>query len=669
MERWKKFFSIFVITIVLIPFTFWGVYGYFDYNFQEGIIGKINGKKITLSDLKETQSEILSQVISNNQGKIPDELQDPKKLESLALAGLMDKLLFEFAADKFNMNITDEYLKESVEKIPNFQTDGKFDYAKFNSFIIESGLTIESFVNRYKNLIKKEQITKTLTKSELPNNWEIKHLIKLLNEKRNTTLYFISAKNLIADVEPSEKELQDYYLKYSEKFKTKESLDVKYVVLNKDELTKNVQMPSEEEIKEFYKINFANQELVQKRKAAHILLTLPKSEKNEEEVINKLQSIKKNTNSLAEFNKIAATISEDIATKNMGGDLGWLGKGDTDPDFEKSLFSLTLQNPISNVIKSQFGYHLIYLENIKNGQVAPLDEMRQQILLSLIDERKSNIYAEKLDLLQKMLQKTSQNLEIIASSFNGNLLKTNSMDYSKGDGHFTNNILRKQAFNLAKTNPQGMSEIVTLSDDSVMVYQINNYSPSYIPKLDMVKNEVIVAWKYEKATLAASKLADEKLSKINQPSVEIKIIENILSSNIIKIGDIAVYRLNPQLQLPDDFFNVLYQLNAKGDKSKYYKFALPQGDVLIYNYHDISLPSEQWVSDIFTIKNPKDYLEKLRNKKDPTKDETEIAFTLQSITVFENLIQSVGIDSLGNYLRDNAEVVLKPEYEKLLNTN
>ncbi|MGB7471260.1 MAG: peptidylprolyl isomerase, partial [Candidatus Acidiferrum sp.] len=248
----------------------------------------------------------------------------------------------------------------------------------------------------------------------------------------------------------------------------------------------------------------------------HILLmTVGKTDAEVEEIHKKAEDILKQARSGANFEDLAKKYSEDPGTKDKGGDLGWIVKGQTVPEFEKVAFSLP-KGSISDVVKTQYGFHIIKIIDKETAHTKPLEEVqdsiRTNLMLTEADKQASDI-SEKL--AQAIRESNKVSLDDLAKQYHltvGQTLPVSATDplIELGNSSDPTVKLSDTIFRLR----QGELSLPVHTDRGYLVLSVKQILPAHQGSLEEVRDRVIADLKQQKAAIEAHTKAEELVKRV-----------------------------------------------------------------------------------------------------------------------------------------------------------
>lgn len=427
-KKSKGWISYVVIALVAIPFALFGIASYFGYSSNPTII-KINGEKITASDyqrLFSQESRRIRQLLGDSYDNTMDRF-----LRDAVLYSLIDNFVLDEFVTKEKLQAVSEEIIFAIENNEDFYINGEFSNEAYQRFLSLRGINPISYEIEQMDLLLREQIRENVLISNFITKAQVKQLQDLNNQQREVSYIVIKHNDFVNQVKLDADELLEYYENNKEQFIIPEQVKVSFVELSSDNIKVDDNF-TEDDLLSIYDERISASTDKQTRRAQHILV----------EDKDLAESLLKEIKDGADFAKLAKEHSIDTTTKDNSGDLGYFERGVMVPEFEKAAFALEV-GELSEVVKSDYGYHIIRLNYISDGGIDSFDDMRED-LIAVYKEREKNKQFDALqeDFANSAYEKTIEelaadfSLEVKTSEFfaaNSQLYDQNFIDASFSD--------------------------------------------------------------------------------------------------------------------------------------------------------------------------------------------------------------------------------------------
>ncbi len=296
-----------------------------------------------------------------------------RRLEPPCLISLVLDRALANEATKSNVVVTVDRLREFIANIPAFQQDGKFSYDRYKAFLASRGQSEAAFEQSLRNDLRKQTFVQAVVESAITPKHVIDRLERILLEQREIRELRFPAEQFASKVAVTDAQVAEYYQANRTQFEIPESVRVEYVVLSPETISGSVTI-TEEAAKNYYDQNKARYGTEEQRRASHILIASEGSDKaaarkKAEEILAKVKAAPN------DFAKLARENSKDPGSAAQGGDLGFFGRGMMVKPFEEAAYRLK-NGEISDIVETDFGFHIIRVTEIKPAQAKPFAEVR-----------------------------------------------------------------------------------------------------------------------------------------------------------------------------------------------------------------------------------------------------------------------------------------------------
>ena len=358
---------------------------------SQGVVAKVDGQDITTVEVQE-RARVLAQQQIAQYGAMGKQLLPMimPQATSQAIQQLIAGKAIVAEANRLGLKATDADLRDELEHGRYGSTlfpGGKFiGQEAYEGLLSQNNLTVEVFERDVKNDILQQKLVTLVTGSAAVSPAEIRQQFQKSNTKVKFDYAVLSQDDIRKGLHPTDQELKAFYERNKASYNnsTPEKRKIEYVFLDKNKVLGQIQV-TPEDVKAYYDQHQDQYRVPEEVKVSHILIKTPSpgadgkvDEKGVEEARKKAEDVLKQLKSGAKFEDLAKKYSEDPGSGKQGGDLGWIGRGRTVPEFEKSAFSLT-KGQLSDLVKSSYGFHIIRSEDKHEAHLKTIDEVKDQI--------------------------------------------------------------------------------------------------------------------------------------------------------------------------------------------------------------------------------------------------------------------------------------------------
>ena len=386
---------------------------------QDNVVITVNDKEITLFEFQEEFSNKLAEFQDLLGDEVPEVLEQTIK-ESAGEDLIIRVLLLDYLSNN-GYRVSPEYVAELIRTNESFQLGGVFIRENYEAILASQGVSVDQFENDLRLQLEINQLRRGLIETAFMTNAEFTQFIELQMQERSGQMLIIDSSRFKDQVNVDPSEVNDYYQNNIDLFQSDEELDVEYLEINIEDVAQQVQF-SGDEIRDYYENNLDRFVSNEERKSSHILVAIDEDTTDEQaaKLIKEIQT-KLETET---FEELAKQYSDDPGSAAQGGDLGWAETGLFVPEFESALFSMNVGDT-SEAVKTDFGYHLIRMDDIKPGQQQAFEDIEYELELEY-----SRLLAEEelFELADQMADLTLQSYNELSTVAEKMSLKKNNLD-------------------------------------------------------------------------------------------------------------------------------------------------------------------------------------------------------------------------------------------------
>ncbi|MHB1292638.1 MAG: SurA N-terminal domain-containing protein [Sulfuricella sp.] len=394
-----------ILGLIIIPFALWGVDSYIRGGDKADIVAQVDGQNITRQEFGRTLKEQQERMRGAMGERFDPAMLDRPEVRQSVLDGLVQQRLLAMEANRVGINLPDTLLASIIAEIPEFQQDGRFSQARYESMIRAQDMTPAVFENRLRQDLVIQQLFEGLSHGVAVPRASEEMVARLAEQQREISQAILTPEQYMIQLKVDPAAVKAYYDKHREEFLVPEQARLDYVVLSADELQQQM-VVSDEEVKKYYDEHSAQYNEPEQRRASHILI----AERTQAERI--LKEIKQNP---AKFEDLAKQHSKDPVSAAKGGDLGFFARGAMVKPFEDAAFGMK-GGEISGLVQSDFGFHIIKLTAIRHGGARSLDEVRGEIVQELKKQKAVKKFAELAETFSNTVYEQPDSLNPVADA-------------------------------------------------------------------------------------------------------------------------------------------------------------------------------------------------------------------------------------------------------------
>jgi peptidyl-prolyl cis-trans isomerase D len=459
-------------------------------------VATVNGETIPTDRFQRRYQAYADAYAQVYRDKFTPELAERMGLPQQVVNDLVQEALVVQRARAEGLEVSDAELNAQIQAIPAFQDGGRFAIKRYHEFLKRRSTTASAFetdVRRELTRMKAESTVRggvKVAESEAELAWRMR------NENVRATWALVDVNALTGGIEVSDADAEAYLKKHESEYKQPERRKVTYVAVSTRDFIKPV---AEADIEKYYAANTAEFEKPAQIRVAHILVRVPETggSEGEDKARTKVADVIRRAKAGEDFSKLAREVSEDPGSKETGGDLGLVRKGEMVPQFEQAAFAMKAGELSAEPVRTPFGFHAIKVSEVLPGAKTPLKEVAAQIRDRISAEAADKAAKARADEVRATLQGAAD-FSAEAKRLGLNPLDTTMPKIDPAPGTPTDSM-SEATFGLS---PQGVSTPVKTPAGWVIVKHRESL-PAAVPPFADVKDRVVAALKRERAETMA----------------------------------------------------------------------------------------------------------------------------------------------------------------------
>jgi peptidyl-prolyl cis-trans isomerase D len=506
----QKWLAWLVLGAIGLTFVFWGGSGALDFSgMSTSTAAEVNGTKIPAEEATRAWSDTQARWARQFGTDIPPEQRVAMQqniLDSLVLRKLVEQRL-----EDAKFRVSDAKVLSEFQKIPAFQgPDGKFDVATARSVLAQNNRSETEFFRETRSQILMDQLQSGIGGSYFLTSGEKQRLFNLENEEREVQYAQFAADKFAGNEPIDEAAIKAYYDKNGDRFMSTESVALEFAELRLEQLATQV-TPTDADLQKLYDENRGMYVLDERRRARHIVISV--NNDDDAAALKQAETVATEARAGKDFAELAKKYSSD-ATANDGGDLGFVQKQDFPGPLGDTLFAMNVGD-VSAPVKSQFGYHILKLEQIQAGEAKPFADVRAELDSQYRQDRAAELFGERQETLAARLEKGATDIDQLAKDLE--MTRGSVPVFLRGGGAEplgSSVDLQQTVFSDATLNQGKIGGPVGLGDDRLVVVKVASHQKAAVKPLDVVRDDIVALLKQERGVAAAKAAAEAALAKV-----------------------------------------------------------------------------------------------------------------------------------------------------------
>jgi peptidyl-prolyl cis-trans isomerase D len=483
-------FALAILALIALPFVFFGI----NYNFIGlGYAAKVNGEEISVVAFETAyRNQLLS--LAEQGTEIPTELR------SLVRDGVLDSqirdVLLEQYLDEAKFEVSDDLVTDFIQREATWQVDGEFSREAYYLWLEQRAIGPAEFEASQRQGLERNQLQRGIAATAFVTPSEYRRYLNLYGEQRQVSIAEVDIAALTASIEVGEDEIQAFYDERPDDFRSPESVDLSFIELRRDALADTVEI-TEDELQEYYAVSSSRFLQDEQRQARHILIPFGDDEAAAEQEAAALAA---RAAAGEPFEDLARQYSKDAGTAQQGGDLGMRAR--LSGALGDAIFSME-RGKIEGPVRTNFGFHVIRLDEIRTGGPLPLAEIRTELERELRLDKAEATYARvERELANALFDADS--IATLGAAVNLEVKTAAGFQRSGGEPFGANQAAIDAIFSDRVLQDREISDIVELDATRSIVVAVDDYHEAARRPLAEVRDGVINAIRSERAFAIAN---------------------------------------------------------------------------------------------------------------------------------------------------------------------
>ncbi len=519
----QKLMMLLLIVLIVPSFLFFGLEGYTSMGGGVNAVAKVAGQTITQQELDAAHRDQMQRLRQMFGPQFDPRMFDTPEAKQEILEGLITQKVLLAEVQRNNLTVTDQALQNAILAMPELKTpDGKFDHERYKSLLALQGMTPAMFEARLRTDLALQQLSAAIQNTAIAPKSVAGRISNITEQEREVQEMLFKASDYASKVNVTDQMLKDYYEKNASQFEIPEQVKAEYIVLDAEAAKAQISV-SDADVKSYYEQNAKRYSTDEQRRASHILISVSDGASAAEKEAAKakaeslLAQLRKNPD---DFAKLAKEHSQDPGSAERGGDLGFFGKGMMVKPFEEAAYKLK-QGEISDVVQSDFGYHIIQLTDIKPGSVKSLEDVRADIAGEIKNQLATKKFAEMAETLSNTVYEQADSLKPAAEKLNLKIETISNLSRTPNPAADAKSPTNNPKFLAAIFSDEAIkrkhnTEVVEVAPGTLIAGRVVEYKPATRRPFEEVKDVVRERVVQTEALKLAKQAGEAKLAELKQ---------------------------------------------------------------------------------------------------------------------------------------------------------
>ena len=516
----------FLLALVIVPsFVLVGVQGYDSFRDAGGSVAEVAGRKISQTEWDNAHRREIDRLRSSAP-QVDAAVFDRPEMKAQTLESLVQRYLLTHAANDLRLVTPDPRLQRLFRADPQLAFLRNPDGSVNKDALIAQGMTAAQLEAQLRQDLSTRQVLNGVSGTAFNAKAPADVALDALLQQREIQVLRVASKDFASKVQPGDADLQRYYddPAHAAQFQSPEQADVQYVVLDAAAIKKTLSI-SKDELRKYFDENASRYVSAEERRASHILIKADASasaddkQKARAKAEALLAEVRK---SPASFAELARKNSDDPGSASKGGDLDFFRRGAMVKPFEDTAFALK-QGEISNVVESDFGFHIIQVTGVRGGEKQSFESLEAQLRTEVETQLVQRKYAELAEQFSNTVYEESDNLQPVADKLKLTIQEAKGMGRQPvpdAAGPLAHPKLLAALFSDDSIKNKRNTEAVEVAPQQMAAARIVKHTPAAKRPLAEVKDAVRAAVVADEAAVLARKTGESRLTEAKKSGLE-----------------------------------------------------------------------------------------------------------------------------------------------------
>lgn len=449
---------------------------------NQSVIASVGGEDITTTDVTRA-----IQNITRGQQSLP------KGVLAMYIPSIVNQMVeakaMAYKARQMGMKVSDQQLGDSIQAELAPAMGGKFDLKIYQMMLAQQDLTVGDFEKNRREAMLGMRLEALENQALLVTDQDARAEYQRKNLKVGLQYVEFQSKDFVSKVNKDPAQVKAYFDKNRSQFRIPEKRNFDLIVGTMADFVQNVKV-SDDQLRREYQENIDAYRLPERVLVRHILIKTQGQPKEEAPKLKaKAEEILKQLQNGANFGELAKQNSDDPGSKAKGGELGWIVRGQTVPNFEKTAFSLK-PGQLSGLVETEYGYHIIQVEAKQPAHTQTFDEVKPQLLAQARNDAGTDDLKKAMDAARDEISRNPGQVEAIAKKYGLRFFK---VDQFATSGTLPQVNSQTEVVNAIFSTPKGSTtDVIDLATQGRQAFAlVTNVSPARNAEYAEVQDRVL----------------------------------------------------------------------------------------------------------------------------------------------------------------------------------
>ena len=515
----KRIVRLFFALFLIIPFGLFGIDFYFRSPVGGDTLASVGRVRIGQQEFDQALRNQTENYRRQLRGQFDPAIMDNPEVRRAVLDGLVSQKLLGVSAERAGIRMGDKQLAEKIYSEPFFQVDGRFNRDRYEQIAKSQGMTSVGLDERLRQDYREQQFRGSITDTAIVPRSTLDSFIKLSGQTREVSVVNLAPDAYMSKVKVTPEQVKAYYDGHPVEYTTPERVRVEFVELSLDALAARATV-SPDDVKKVYEeeVKAGKHGTREERRASHILVTAPADAKDEVKKAAEAKAkdiadrVRKNPKAFAE---VAKKESQDPGSAAQGGDLGFFARGAMVKPFEEAAFAAK-KGEIVGPVKSDFGYHVILVTDIKPEKVRSLAEATPEIEANLKKAKAQAGFPDSVEQLNNIVYEQSSSLKPASEKLGLPIQESPWISKGAATAQLSNPKLQAEIFSDSSIKGKRNTSAIETTPNTYIAAHVLEHKAAELRPLDAVKGEIERKLQRDEAMRLAKEDGDAKLKLLQE---------------------------------------------------------------------------------------------------------------------------------------------------------
>ncbi|BCQ23269.1 SurA N-terminal domain-containing protein [Caballeronia sp. NK8] len=517
-----------LLILIIVPgLGMVGIQGFSNYFDESSYVASVNGHKITRAEFDSAFRQQVDRARSMLGSQFDAKMFDSPETRAAMVDSLVQQRAMADETQRLHLTASDDAVRRALLSDPVISSlknpDGTIDLERYKQLLAMQGMTPAQYDERMRYQIATDQIPGSIQATSFTSKALAQSLTELAEQKRSVQGLSLRAADYAAKIQPTDAQLTAYYEAHRNDFATPETATIQYLVLSPSSIAA-ASKATDADLKKYYDDNIQRYRTEAEVRASHILVNAPK----DASAADKAKAKQKAEELLAQvkahpdqFAQIAQKSSDDPGSASKGGDLGYFARGQIagGKAFDDAAFGLK-KGEVSNVVESDFGYHIIQATDVKPAVTKPFDEVKDAIAKDYAAQQGTKGFADNAQGFTDLVYEKAKTLQPAADKYKLTI-QTATVGPKPNPQLPQDSPLNNPKFLAAVFAPDSVkdrnnTQAMDVGNSTLIAARVTDYKASSVPAFDVVKDDVRKKVIAEMAAATAKKEGEAKLADLQK---------------------------------------------------------------------------------------------------------------------------------------------------------